>query len=336
MKVICFKQYSGNGKTGGHLVFEAICEAMSEIFAVEVKEFSMYDEPSLKKRFQYLTSVRRCARDALKNGDHIYGLGKAGTIDYIVPIINRKGFLGSLETLKEWLTLNYLSAFSDYRKVCMFGSNYIKKIERKSSCKGPVIYPPLLENIEFIDGERENIILAISRISREKNIEFVGRLSDVVDAKFVVIGFVTKSNRKYLAKLKKEFPKLTILTDVPAEEKLKWLRKAKILLHAAINEPYGMTKIEGMAAGCVPLVHNSGGSPENIPDGYTFDNIDEAKTKIVEILREYNLDIAIKMSDFVKNMNLESFKRQIKLYLKEVLDKNTENSKISLEGIGRY
>lgn len=320
MKVICFKQYSGNGKTGGHLVFEAICEVLSEIFAVDVEEFPMYDEPSLKKRIQYLVAMRSCARRALKNGYHLYGLGKAGTIDYIQqPTINKTGFFGLMKTLKERLALYYLSGFLDHRKVCIFGSNFIMKMEKKSSCKGPIIYPPLLENIEFINGERENIILTISRISQEKNIELVGRLSEVVDAKFIVIGFVTNSNIRYLAKLKRDFPKLTIFTNVSAEEKLNWLRKAKILLHTALNEPYGMTKIEGMAAGCVPLVHNSGGSPENVPDGYTFDNIDEAKAKIVQILKDYNVETAVKMSEFVKNLKLDVFKSQIKQYLQEVL-----------------
>lgn len=319
MKVICFKQYSGAGKTGGHLVFESICESMSEIFKVEIMEFPMYDEPSLRKRILYLIDMHRCARDAIRNGDQIYGLDRAGTIDYIQPTIYKSWFLGSLETFKERLVLNYLSTFSDHRKACIFVSNYVKSMEKKSVCKGPVIYPPLLEKIEFIDSERENIILTISRISREKNIELVGQLSNTIDVKFVVIGFITSKNQKYLEKLKRDFPKLTILTNVSAEEKLRYLRKAKILLHPAINEPYGMTKIEGMAAGCVPLVHNSGGSPENIPSGFTFNDFDEAKTKISEILKNYNMETAKEMSKLVKNMNADVFKSQIRQYLQEVL-----------------
>ena len=172
MKVICFKQYSGNGKTGGHLVFEHICEAMKEIFVVEVKEFPIYDEPSLRKKAQYIMDMRRCVRNAIKNGDEIYGLDKAGTIDYVIPIIYKTWFSGLLETFKEFLTLNYLSAFSNRRKACIFGSYYIKRSYEEKNCKGPVIYPPLLEKIEFTDSEKENIILTISRISRGNRSEW--------------------------------------------------------------------------------------------------------------------------------------------------------------------
>lgn len=319
MKVVCFKQYAGSGKTGGHLVFESICEAMSEIFSVEVKEFPIYDESSIKKKIRYLIDMRRCLRDAIKNGDQVYGLDRAGTIDYIQPVLYKSGFLGFMEIMKERLTLFYLAGFSDKRKACIFVSEYIRKSYKKGICKGPVIYPPLLENIQLDYSAKQDLILTISRISKEKNIEAVGNLSNKIDAKFVVIGFVTNKDMKYLEKLKKRYPNLTIIHNASSDVKQMYLRKAKILLHPTINEPYGMTKIEGMAAGCVPLVHRSGGNPENIPDGYTFRDLDEAEQKITEILRNYNMGTAVKMAEFVMDMNMNNFKQKIKQYLKGVL-----------------
>lgn len=320
MKVICFRIYAGLETTGGQLVSKVFCDALSEICEVEIRTFPIYNETSFLKKLRYLVEMRRAAHDALGKGYHIYDLGKAGTIEYVQPpIIYKSGMLAVLERLKERLALLYLTGFSDNRRICIFASDYVRRTCEKSTCKGPVIYPPLLERIEFTDSERENIILTISRISREKNIELVGKLSNTMDAKFVVMGFMTRKNQRYLAKLKRDFPRLTILTNVPPEEKLKWLRKAKILLHPAINEPYGMTKIEGMAAGCIPLVHNSGGSPENIPDGLTFNDFNEAKTKISQILENYNRETAKEMSKLVENMNVDIFKTKIKQYLQEVL-----------------
>lgn len=320
MKVICFRIYAGLETTGGQLVSKVFCDALSEICEVEIRTFPIYNEPSFLKKLRYLVEMRRAAHDALGKGYHIYDLGKAGTIEYVQPpIIYKSGMLAVLERLKERLALLYLTGFSDNRRICIFASDYVRRTYEKYTCKGPVIYPPLLEKIGFNFSDKEDLILMISRISKEKNIEMIGELSNRIDSKFVVVGFVTDKNRKYLEKLKKRFPNLTITPNASSDEKMRYLGKAKILLHTAINEPYGMTKIEGMAAGCVPLVHNSGGNPENVPSGCTFKDLDEAEQKIIKILRDYNIETAMKMSNFVSKMDVNNFKQQIRQYLQEVL-----------------
>jgi glycosyltransferase involved in cell wall biosynthesis len=43
---------------------------------------------------------------------------------------------------------------------------------------------------------------------------------------------------------------------------IKLLNSSKYFLHTLIDEPFGITAVEAIAAGCIPIVHNSGGQKE--------------------------------------------------------------------------
>jgi len=65
-------------------------------------------------------------------------------------------------------------------------------------------------------------------------------------------------------------------------------------LHPMPYEHFGISIIEAMALGCVPVVHKSGGPWQDILEcseeyGYTYESIDEAITKIRQLLIDFNL-----------------------------------------------
>jgi len=45
-----------------------------------------------------------------------------------------------------------------------------------------------------------------------------------------------------------------------------FLQKSKYFLHTLINEPFGITAVQAIAAGCIPIVHDSGGQKETVPE----------------------------------------------------------------------
>jgi glycosyltransferase involved in cell wall biosynthesis len=64
----------------------------------------------------------------------------------------------------------------------------------------------------------------------------------------------------------------------------KLLKKSKYFIHTRKNEHFGISIAEAIAAGCIPLVHNSGGQKEIVPlDELRFDSIDEAIEKFKTI-----------------------------------------------------
>ena len=64
------------------------------------------------------------------------------------------------------------------------------------------------------------------------------------------------------------------------EKKIELLKKAKIYLHTMVGEHFGISIVEAMALGCLPIVHNSGGVKEFVPEQYRYMNLQEAADKI--------------------------------------------------------
>ena len=55
------------------------------------------------------------------------------------------------------------------------------------------------------------------------------------------------------------------------------LRGAAFFLHTMRDEPFGMSTVEAIAAGCIPVVHDSGGQREVVPlDHLRFRTVEEA------------------------------------------------------------
>jgi glycosyltransferase involved in cell wall biosynthesis len=54
------------------------------------------------------------------------------------------------------------------------------------------------------------------------------------------------------------------------------------------GEHFGIAPVEGLASGCVTLVHNSGGMKEFIPEEYRWETYDELKEKIVRLMESSN------------------------------------------------
>src|SRR2546430_11402919 len=49
--------------------------------------------------------------------------------------------------------------------------------------------------------------------------------------------------------------------NIRSESLVKLLASAKIYLHTRVDEGFGISIVEAMAAGCLPIVHESGGPP---------------------------------------------------------------------------
>lgn len=117
-------------------------------------------------------------------------------------------------------------------------------------------------------NDRENLVISVSRIAPGKQLELIPYIaSRVKDVRFVLIGSLY--NRSYYTKLSKLKKKLgvrnfKVIPDPHRHELYEMLGKARIYLYTARHEQFGMTVVEGMAAGCIPLVYRSGGPYHDI------------------------------------------------------------------------
>lgn len=120
-------------------------------------------------------------------------------------------------------------------------------------------------------AEKENYILSISKIRPDKNIDSTIRALKYVDnnIKFIIIGKVT--NVDYFIRLnklinnKKLNDRVIFITEVSDEEKINYIKKAKLLIHLSNWENYGTTVREAMVLS-TPCLINAGTAMDELVD----------------------------------------------------------------------
>ncbi|MCX6724484.1 MAG: glycosyltransferase family 4 protein, partial [Candidatus Shapirobacteria bacterium] len=214
----------------------------------------------------------------LSDGSLPFLFGKKNIIHFQVPFHNVNG-----KSLANKIKLSRIN-----KVVC---NSFFTKgfIDKEFGIKSSIVYPPVDIN-SFKPLKKENIILNVARFTtllhnkrQDVLVESFKRLlkenTKVKDWKLILAGGA-EEGKELVARLKKisiGYP-IEIITN-PQFNHLKQLYgQAKIFWTAAgfgfdeLKEPekmehFGITTVEAMAAGCVPLVINKGGQKEIVKEG---------------------------------------------------------------------
>eukprot|EP00277_Geminigera_cryophila_P004139 CAMPEP_0179416576 /NCGR_PEP_ID=MMETSP0799-20121207/6874_1 /TAXON_ID=46947 /ORGANISM="Geminigera cryophila, Strain CCMP2564" /LENGTH=468 /DNA_ID=CAMNT_0021189461 /DNA_START=76 /DNA_END=1478 /DNA_ORIENTATION=- len=144
-----------------------------------------------------------------------------------------------------------------------------------------IVFPPCnTDNLRGIElSDREDLIISLGQFRPEKNhslqIHAMAALrtkDPTTKARLVIIGSCrNEGDEARVAAVREEITLLgleecvQVRVNVPwAELKDHWLRRAKIGLHTMVNEHFGINIVEFMAAGVVPIAHDSGGPRADI------------------------------------------------------------------------
>ena len=156
-----------------------------------------------------------------------------------------------------------------------------KHLDQRVDARVVIIYPPV-DVASFMIGKKEKIILSAGRFHQLKKqdvlIEAFKKLNGT-SWKLVLAGGFMESDREYYSKLKSQAKGLNIEfhTNIAFSDLQILYATSFLYWHAAgygednpINmEHFGITTVEAMASGCIPLVYNGGGLPEIVEDGKT-------------------------------------------------------------------
>lgn len=134
----------------------------------------------------------------------------------------------------------------------------------------PVIYPPVeIARFQNDRPRQRTGLVTVGRFAPEKRqFEQLKLAEQLPEIQFHIVGFVSNANYYDDCKLYAEEHTLTNVHLHPGasfEEMVELLQGSRFFLHTLINEPFGITTVQAIAAGCLPIVHNSGGQREIVP-----------------------------------------------------------------------
>jgi glycosyltransferase involved in cell wall biosynthesis len=130
-----------------------------------------------------------------------------------------------------------------------------------------VVYPPVEIADNAAGPDREPVVLSLAGFHEDKRqLEQIELAAAIPAAQFVLIG--SRRSRGYFrrcATAARNLPNVTLLPDASPDVIERHLRRAHVFLHSKRFEHFGMSTVEGIGHGCVPVVHDSGGQREVVP-----------------------------------------------------------------------
>jgi glycosyltransferase involved in cell wall biosynthesis len=184
-----------------------------------------------------------------------------------------------------------------------------------------IVYPPV-NTSSFNHVEKEKFILSVGRFAlrgqghrknQEEMLEVYGRMQErVLDWKYFSVGGldVSPAHQTYFAELSDLAAKngATVVANLPRNELTSLYERASIFWHASgygedqnvdpvLVEHFGISTVEAMAAGCVPVVIRRGGQPEIVEhgvSGFVWETLDELKNYTTRLIS--NDDLRLQMS----------------------------------------
>ncbi len=205
--------------------------------------------------------------------------------------------------------------YADLYDRIVFNSLYTAEwIEKRWKLKARHhVYPPIETGAAGGIGPKEKLILSVARFEiggSKKQILMVEAFAALCrqepelmsDWRLVLAGGGGRGENSYLEKVRKTISVLGLknvetAVNIPAEELRSLYRRASVFWHfcgwgeedPALFEHFGMTTVEAMQNGCVPVVFNGGGQREIVrhgENGFSFDDLAQARQSTLKLIKD--------------------------------------------------
>ncbi len=199
-----------------------------------------------------------------------------------------------------WLFKRWVEQGIGKLDLILCNSNYTKDaIERywkNRYVRGPVVvYPPVNLSKFWCDkpmSKRKKRVVYVARFIPAKRHEIMKRLAlDIPDCEFISIGGLIDAEKAWFDNFNKNLPpNYSLKTNLPGNQLLDILQNSRIYVHLMEGEHFGIAPIEGLASGCITVVHDSGGMQEFIPEEFRWKTYFDLKDKIVNLIDRVDKD----------------------------------------------
>jgi glycosyltransferase involved in cell wall biosynthesis len=226
-------------------------------------------------------------------------------------------------------------------------SEYSRKAIRKTfDIDSTVLSPPVdvnlfRKNVLFSSkNEREDTILIISRFHPSKKIENAIRLAKLlkgngIGRRMKIVGNLSPAMLGYYHYLKQTVQHqdlsdyVNFQVNVSFDKLLSLICEAKVYFHTLPGEPFGISTVEAMSAGLIPVVPAIGGHTEFVPSKYQFHTFQEALESIA-VAMDASFSERIRISNSVKRFSISNYIKCFQQIVKKILviPTNTNYQKI--------
>ena len=154
-----------------------------------------------------------------------------------------------------------------------------------------ILYPPVdvetFQEIALKSNQRDGMVLVISRIAPDKQIENAIEVARIMRGRGIgkimtIAGNLHYYDHQYYQQMKNMIADydlsdyVSLQTNISFSRLIQLMQLAKVYFHPRIDEHFGISIVEAMASGLVPVVSNIGGHTEFVPPKYHFHTLGHA------------------------------------------------------------
>jgi glycosyltransferase involved in cell wall biosynthesis len=182
--------------------------------------------------------------------------------------------------------------------ILLTNSKFTKQVAQKYLKRDMVILHPPVDVHAFASGEteRKDYVITVSKFTPKRALYRVPLIArSTRNVKFLIVGAADTYSSDTISGLEKMirdcgvYDRVTLLPNVSRPKLIQLLTQAKVYLHVMPDEHFGISIIEAMAGGCIPIVHRSGGpwvdtlEQQQGKNGFSYATVEEA-AELIDLL----------------------------------------------------
>jgi glycosyltransferase involved in cell wall biosynthesis len=206
----------------------------------------------------------------------------------------------------------------------------LKTFEVDSTVLHPPVDVDIFRKACLTSNIRDDSILVISRFHPTKKIENAIHLAKLLRQNEVgtcmsIVGNMSPDGIGYLNYLSdlvrhyglEDFVRFEV--NVTFDRLLDLIRRSKVYVHPLPGEPFGISTVEGMSAGMIPVVPDIGGHTEFVPTKYQFHTFGQGVQAVAAALAAPASE-RIQLSHSTQKYSVTNYVKRFQQILVEVMD----------------